>query len=95
MPTGRVIDRYASDPVGFAAAGRRLGGTPGVYGDASVEVQALPRIPLICVLWRGDEEFPPRAGFLYDASAAEHLPLDMVLDLTNRVADRLVAAGGE
>ena len=62
-------------------------------GDAALELQPLPRVPMVCVLWQADEEFPGRASFLFDSTAASQLPLDVILDLTHRTVDRLTDRG--
>jgi hypothetical protein len=35
-------------------------------GDVSVLIQALPKVPVALVLWKGDEEFPPEGTILFD-----------------------------
>jgi len=44
------------------------------------------------VLWEGDEENPARLNVLFDASIAQHLPLDAIYALVTviccRMADR-------
>lgn len=49
------------------------------YGDASIELDLLPRIPLTMIVWKGDEEFAARASILFDKTASDQLPLDALL----------------
>ena len=51
------------------AAAEPLGGEPLEFGDVAVRVPVFPKLPLAVVLWRGDEEFPPEAGILFDQTA--------------------------
>lgn len=37
-------------------------------GDASVIVEALPGLPVLLILWQGDDEFPPEGNILFDRS---------------------------
>lgn len=37
-------------------------------GDFSVEIRALPKVPVALILWKGDEEFPPEGNILFDRS---------------------------
>ncbi|NIS60306.1 MAG: DUF3786 domain-containing protein, partial [Proteobacteria bacterium] len=53
-----------------------------------------PRIPIIYILWMGDEEFPAKAGVLFDASIGSHFTLDMIWIMVHEVSKRLVEAGG-
>lgn len=43
-------------------------------GDAAYIIPVFPRINLAVMLWQGDEDFPPRAGILFDAASPHHLP---------------------
>jgi hypothetical protein len=60
----------------FVETALSLGGEKASFGDASIILRPLPRVPLGFVLWEGDEEFPPSANILYDASAAHYLPTE-------------------
>lgn len=42
-------------------------------GDAAVKVYALPRIPVILVVWAGEEGLPPSSEILFDKSAPHYL----------------------
>ncbi|MGQ9629262.1 MAG: DUF3786 domain-containing protein [bacterium] len=89
LPVDPLIERFGGDPEGFLRAGAALGGKKMEYGDAAMEFLALPRVPIACVLWVGDEEFPARATFLFDPSIDLHLPLDVVLALVRSVVRKL------
>lgn len=78
LPLDRLAARYTADPEAFLAAGGALGGRPVPYGDAAVELPALPKVPVTILLWRADDEFPARADLLFDASAPRHLPTDVL-----------------
>ena len=93
IPTAEVARRFEDEPGELPAAGGRLGGKVVDVGDACVELEALPRVPVRVVLWVGDDEFPSRATMLFDRLAGEHLPLDALLSLAEYVASALVAEG--
>jgi hypothetical protein len=65
------------------------------YGDASIELKMLPRIPVTIVIWKGDEEFPARASILFDKTAADQLPLDALLTIVNLTVKTLTNAATE
>ncbi len=46
---------------------------PGQSGDASVIVRAFPMVPIMLVLWAGDEEFPPEGNLLFDRNIGHYL----------------------
>ncbi len=89
VPDKPIIERFSDNFSGFSEASEKLGGRKSLYGDLSYEFQILPRIPLTVVLWKGDDEFPPRCDFLFDKSVSAQLPLDMILDLLYRVREKL------
>ena len=37
--------------------------------DAALELPYFPFLPIICMVWKGDEEFPPEASVLFDETA--------------------------
>ena len=45
----------------------------GETGDVSVIVRAFPFVPIMLVLWKGDEEFPPDGNLLFDESIGHYL----------------------
>lgn len=55
----------------------RLGGVKAEFGDLSFKLSPLPKVPVVVVFWKGDEEFPPQAKIMYDRTVELHLPLDL------------------
>jgi hypothetical protein len=80
---------YGKNPEAFLRAGRRLGGSEIFYGDKGFALEALPKVPLAYILWRGDEEFPPRIGVLFDSTIQSHLPLDIIWCMVAETSRRL------
>ena len=78
LPLDALAARYTECPEAFLAAGAALGGRPAPYGDAAVELPALPRVPVTLLLWTADDEFPARADLLFDVTAPRHLPTDVL-----------------
>lgn len=89
FPLDPLIERYGRDVEGFLARGISLGATQERYGDVGFRLAALPRVPVIMVLWGVDEEFPARLSVLFDASIEQHLPLDGVYGLVTEICRRL------
>lgn len=80
------FDRYA-----FLTASLALGGVSESYGDASVTIPALTRVPITFVLWSGDEEFQPSVRALYDSTIMEYLPREDVAVISRLAATRILA----
>ena len=78
LPLDALAAKFAARPEAFLAAGAALGGREAGFGDAAVELPALPKVPTTLILWTADDEFPARADLLLDATAPRHLPLDIL-----------------
>jgi hypothetical protein len=89
-----IEKKYGDNPEGFIEAGKALGGTPVRFGDKSIAMDVFPRIPIVYILWMGDEEFPSKAGILFDASIGSHFTLDIIWVMVHEVSKRLVEALG-
>jgi len=88
LPLEGIMERFGRDREGFVQKGRSLGGKVFKFGDASILLKPLPRIPMLFVLWEGDEEFPPRLNVLFDPTATEHMRLDALYGLAVEVCRR-------
>ena len=62
------------------------------FGDASLRLQPLPRVPLVCILWEEDDEFPARVSYLFEATTDAQLPVDVILGMVKCVGLELIAA---
>jgi hypothetical protein len=89
LPTDTLEKRYSSDAERFSRHCLQLGGEALDFGDASFAFEALPRIPLACVLYTADEEFPARVTFLFDSTIQFQLPMEIILSLGHCFAVKL------
>ena len=94
LPTEKLKNAFGDDPEGLIRASERFGGEKCEFGDASIKLNALPRIPLTFVIWRGDDEFDARASVLFDKTAADHIPLDALWATVNLTVKTLLQASG-
>ena len=76
LPMGELAEALGEEPELLLKAGQALGGRYCEYGDASIEIFILPRLPITIIIWAGDEEFPGRASILFDRTAADQIALD-------------------
>lgn len=66
------------------------GARPAEQGDFSVVVTALPLVPMMLVLWKGDEEFPPEGNILFDRNITRIFSAEDVAWLSGMVVYPLV-----
>jgi len=78
LPLDGIAKKYSHDREGFRERGHAFGGREVSYGDAAVEFLPFPKIPVTVILWLADEEWDARADLLFDASALQHLPIDIL-----------------
>jgi len=78
LPLSGIEQKYGDDRNGFFARGAELCAEKLPYGDASLKVLPMPRIPVIFILRLGDDEYPPRVDMLLDSTAELHLPIDII-----------------
>jgi hypothetical protein len=77
MAVNPLVRIFGEDLEGFERAGTTLGGIPMTRtGDAAFKFMALPRIPLACILYLGEEEIASSVNVLFDASAPNYLPTE-------------------
>jgi hypothetical protein len=64
-----LIQVFGKNPAPMIAAAEKLKGKILQTGDAAVELPYFPCLPITCILWKGDDEFPPEATVLFDETA--------------------------
>jgi hypothetical protein len=78
LPLDATANKYRMDKNGFLEKGKTWGGEIEQYGDASLRLYPLPRIPVVVSLWLEDREFPARADLLFDSTCEIQLPTDII-----------------
>ncbi len=90
LPTHELTEAFGACPERLCTAGASFRGIRKPYGDASVEIYVLPRIPITFVVWGGDEEFEARASILFDETVSHQLPLDALQAVTGLTVNGLI-----
>jgi len=80
---------FGRDPDAFLKAGLKLGGSEILYGDKGFCLEVFPKVPLAFILWKGDKEFPPRIGVLFDSTIESHFALDVIWCMVAETSRRL------
>ncbi len=93
LPTRPLAELFQVDLQHFERAGELLRGKRDAYGDCAYVFTVFPRVPVLVVFWRGDEEFEPKVSFRFDETIVRHFPLlDQVFALCYVVYRHLMAA---
>lgn len=88
----KILQIFGENYQAFDRANQELGGEQVNFGDGAYRYQILPRVALLLVLWRGDDEFPPSYKILFEDIADEHLPTDGCAILASMLTGKLIAA---
>ena len=79
LPTEKLGKAFGERPEQLYRVSEQFDAKQCEFGDASIRLYVLPRIPLTIVVWRACDEFLARASILFDQTAAAHIPLDALL----------------
>ena len=72
-----LLKTLGNDAEGFRHAALAIGGTPMARsGDVAFRFLALPKLPMGCILYLGDEEVSSSINMLFDAAAPHYLPTE-------------------
>jgi len=88
-----LVRTFGNDPGDLILLAKAMfGAVEADKGDASVIVEALPHIPVMLIIWKGDEEFPPDGSILFDSTIKELLSAEDIAWLAGMVVYPLVGA---
>jgi hypothetical protein len=85
-----LLSHFGEKPERLIPAAGNLGGKKVNRGDAAVTIDAFSRVPVIVVLQKGDEEFPPTASVLFDSTIPDYLPSEDIRILREIIASKLI-----
>ncbi|MDD5772503.1 MAG: DUF3786 domain-containing protein [bacterium] len=78
LPLDKIAEKFGNDLEKFLEKGKKLGGEKVKFGDAAVKLNLLPRIPVIFIIWKKDEEFESQVNLILDKSVEEQMNLDIL-----------------
>lgn len=82
---------FQSRPEDFRRACEALGGKEQPMGDIAYALEVFDGLPLLVLLWFGDEEFPASLRFLWDENALQYLKYETMYYARNLLLQRLKA----
>ncbi|MBC8414575.1 MAG: DUF3786 domain-containing protein [Nitrospira sp.] len=94
LPLVSFAEYFSSNPDALLQAGERLGAVRCEYGDIALQLKPFARIPVVVILWLGDEEFPAAASLLFDASCTLHLSTDILWSTAMITLEMLLSEAG-
>lgn len=79
LPLDRIQEKFGKDKAGFILRGLKFGAEIASYGDASVRLYPLPRVPVTVIHWLEDEEFPARTSLFFDSTVDYQISLSDIV----------------
>jgi hypothetical protein len=84
------VKHFGQKPELLIDLSAKLSGYKADQGDVSVTINAFNHVPITFALWRGDEEFSPSGGILFDANISDYLSTEDVTVLCETIVWKLV-----
>jgi hypothetical protein len=88
-----LVEHFGREPERLVEAATNLGGSKAGYGDVAVTINAFPKVSVVIVLWRGDDEFAPNASMLFDSTVVDYLSTEDMSVLCERIVEGLTQSG--
>ena len=85
-----ILRSFGNNPELLLNIAEKSGGQKADYGDIGATVQALPRVPMTFIIWRGDEEFSPQGSVGFDANISDYLPTEDITVLCETITWKLI-----
>jgi hypothetical protein len=89
MAESILADRFGDAPEEFVRVAHALAGKAGDTGDYSFVIQALPRVPILVVLWPSTDDIAGAAHILFQPSTPYYLHTEDIAALGIVAAERL------
>lgn len=85
-----IVKEFGAKPDLLRRIGEAMKGESVDVGSVGFKVDFFPKVPVVVVLWLGDEEIPPAANMLFDANAGRVLPTEDISVMGGALTRRLV-----
>jgi len=94
LPTDKLEKAFGHRPEALLGIAEQFDAEKCEFGDASIRLDVLPRVPITIIIWRQCEQFGARASILFDQTAAVHMPLDALGAAVNLAVEKMSKAAG-
>ena len=78
LPLAALSGKYGENADEFLRKGEGWGGVPEPNGDASLRLHPFKSLPVVLILWTGDDEFTARSSLLLDSNSRFQAPPDIL-----------------
>ncbi len=95
LPTEKIEKAFGRRPEALLEIAEQFDAEKCEFGDASIRLDVLPRVPITMIVWRQCEQFSARASILFDRTAAVHMPLDALWAAANLAIKAVIKAVGD
>ena len=85
----RLAEMFGDAPERLVRAGSSLGGEPLKMATAAVKLSVYPMLPVVVLIWQGDDEVAAAANLLFDESAVRILATEDLAVVGSSVVARL------
>ncbi len=79
LPLDRIQEKFAKDKAGFILRGLKFGAEIVSFGDASIRLYPMPRVPVTVIHWLEDDEFPARTSLFFDSTVDYQISLSDIV----------------
>ena len=84
-----IVRKYGQNPEKLLDVLERLPAKKVDQGDIGIVLDVFEGVPVLVVLWRGDEEFGPEANMLFDKSVTSIFSTEDIVVLAGLIASQL------
>jgi len=95
LPTDKLEKAFGRRPEALLEIAEQFDAEKCEFGDASIRLDVLPRVPITIIIWRQCEQFSARASILFDRTAVVHMPLDALWAAANLAIKAVIKAVGD
>jgi len=85
-----LVREFGNEADSLRPACLALAAEPAELGNVGFRFPVFPRVPVGLAYWLGDDEFAPRARFLFDGSAGHYLPTDALAVVGGWLTGRII-----
>jgi len=85
-----LVETFGDIPRNIIKAGVSLGASNAFMGDASLRIDAFPRVPIFILIWASDTELPPGGNILFNSNISDYLESEDVTVVCETITWRLI-----
>ncbi|MEM2944343.1 MAG: DUF3786 domain-containing protein [Methanomassiliicoccales archaeon] len=84
-----LVSKFGTNAKLLLAIGEKLKARRVDLGSAAICVDVFPKLPVVIIIWEGDEEIPPSANILFDRIAPSIMATEDLAVIGNLISSRV------